>query len=273
MTTNTGDYNEIRRYLLGGLTEEGRQAIEQRMLTDEDFFEELLFAEEELADQYLNEGLSEEERRDFEGHFLSTPERRRKLRFARALNRYVSENSEAARAEAEGSAARPSIPALAAPPPARTWAERVSAFWVGRSRTLRLSAAFALVALIAGVVWLVSAPRPRPLATFNLSPVSVTRGDAGQATAVKVPPDADALKFVLSLPGGQAAAPSFRALLEDEDGVGERFEAERQDARTVSVVIPASRLARGRQYALKLFASGPGGAEQRVPGSYVFNVE
>jgi hypothetical protein len=271
MTAKRGDYNEIRRYLLGGLTEEARQGIEQRLLTDEDFFEELLFAEEELADQYLDGGLSEEERRDFEGHFLSTPERRRKLRFAKALNRYVSENSVAARAEAAMSQA---LPPAAAQTHAKSWAERASAFWGGRGRALRTAAAFAVVALIAGAVWLASAPPPRTLATFNLSPVSVTRGDAARPTSVRLPPDADDLKFVLSLPGGEAAAaPRFRAQLEDEDGVGERFEAERQDARTVSVVIPASRLARGRQYSLKLFESGADGAGQRVPGNYLFDVE
>lgn len=61
------------------------------MLTDSDYYEELLACEEELIDQYLSRTLPAEEREAFDRHFLSTPERVRKLRFARALRRYVAD--------------------------------------------------------------------------------------------------------------------------------------------------------------------------------------
>jgi hypothetical protein len=267
MKTRAGD-KAIRQYLLGGLDEEARQGVERRLLADEDFFEELLFVEEELADQYLNEELSAEERRDFEGHFLSTPERQRKLSFARALGRYVSENSKVARGEVSQTQAPASAALL---PDAPTWGERVLAFLTGRGRALRAATAFAALVLIAGAVWFARAPAPRTFVTITLSPAAATRGAGDPATPVRLTPDADALRIVLTLPGSSEAS-GFGVELEDERGVGERFEAERQDAQTVSVLIPSSRLRRGR-YALTVFETGADGAGRRVPGNYLFNVE
>lgn len=256
MTTNAGD-KEIRRYLLGGLDEEARQGVERRLLTEEDFFEELLFVEEELTDQYLNEELTADERRDFEAHFLSTPERRRKLRFAKALGRYVSENSPGARAGAD----------------APTLAGRVRAFWGAQGRALRTAAAFAALVLMVGAAWLaLRTPAPRNFVALSLSPSAVTRGDGERPEAVRLAPDADALRVALTLPSGAAEGSRFSVELEDERGPVGRFEAERLDARTVSVVIPASRLKRGR-YALTVIETGADGTELRTSDNYLFNVE
>ena len=83
----------------------------------------------------------------------------------------------------------------------------------------------------------------------------------------------DALRIFLTLPEGTPAAARYDVELEDEKGQVERLKATAQDARTVSLVIPSERLARG-QYALRLFAIGADGREQRVPGgSYLFNAE
>jgi hypothetical protein len=267
MMTRAGDYSEIRRYLLGGLDEEARQGIERRLLAEEEFFEELLFVEEELADQYLKEELSAEERRAFEGHFLSTPERRRKLSFARALGRYVSENSKDARAEVSENQTRAAAVLL---PDAPTRGERVLAFLTGRGRGLRAATAFAALVLIAGAVWFAREPAPRTFVTITLSPAAATRGAGDPATPVRLTPDADALRVVLTLPVSSRAS-SFSVELKDERGVGERFEAERQDAQRVSVLIPSSRLRRGL-YTLTVFETGADGAG-RLPGNYLFNVE
>src|SRR5205085_1500980 len=86
------DRREIRLYLLGRLAAESlSERVEERMLTDSDYYEELLACEDDLIDEYLSGALPAEERADFESHFLSTPERVRKLRFARALHRYVAD--------------------------------------------------------------------------------------------------------------------------------------------------------------------------------------
>ena len=52
------------------------------MLLDSDYIELLLSIEEELIDSYLSGELSEREREQFQKLFLTSPERRRKLRTA-----------------------------------------------------------------------------------------------------------------------------------------------------------------------------------------------
>lgn len=266
MTGNAVD-KEIRQYLLGGLDEGARQTVERRLLTEEDFFEELLFAEEELTDQYLNEELSADERRSFESHFLSTPERRRKLSFAKALGRYVAAHSAGVRAVADEPRRSP------APGDAPTWAGRLRAFWGAQGRALRVGAAFAAAVFLVGSAWfLLRPPAPRTYVALSLSPAAVTRGEGGRAEAVKLSPDTDALKVTLTLPGGAAEGSRFEVELENEGGTVGRLEAERRDAQSISLEIPASRLAPAR-YALRVFEVGADGAGQRLPGSYLFNVE
>src|ERR1041384_503134 len=90
MTLHSNDQTTIRQYLLGELSDEAqRQQVEERLLTDDDFFQELEITEDELIDQYLTGALTADERRNFESHFLAAPERQRKLSFARALRKCV----------------------------------------------------------------------------------------------------------------------------------------------------------------------------------------
>lgn len=90
MARNYDDQSSIRRYLLNQLTDDEQQQIEQRLLTDDDLFEQFQATEDELVDQYLSGVLTKEETKMFEKHFLVTPERQLKLRFAKAFRRYVS---------------------------------------------------------------------------------------------------------------------------------------------------------------------------------------
>jgi len=90
MTPTPEARDRIRRYLLGQLSDDVRREIEQHLLTNEDMFEELLVAEDELIDEYLGGKLGSADRASFEGHFLSTTERHQKLNFGRAFNKYLS---------------------------------------------------------------------------------------------------------------------------------------------------------------------------------------
>jgi hypothetical protein len=80
----------IRRYLLGEITEQDRDPIEARLLTDPQYFNQLVRVEDELTDQYVRRELSQHEREMFEGHFMTAPQRRENVAFAMALHRYVS---------------------------------------------------------------------------------------------------------------------------------------------------------------------------------------
>jgi hypothetical protein len=75
----------IRRYLLSSVSEEEREQVETRLMTDDDFFEQINLVEDELVEQYLDHELSAPDRARFEDTFLCAPERQHKLRFTKAL--------------------------------------------------------------------------------------------------------------------------------------------------------------------------------------------
>src|SRR5262245_35237595 len=79
----------IRSYLLGLLPEERWQKIEEQMLVDDDFIDSFSLIEEELIDDYLLDNLTKGERECFEIYYLSTPDRKRKMEFARQLMSYA----------------------------------------------------------------------------------------------------------------------------------------------------------------------------------------
>lgn len=81
----------IRRYLLGDLPEEAQIEVEERLLADPEYFSELLIAENDLTDDYVQGSLSDFDKERAARYLLAVPEGRQKLSFAKALNEYVSE--------------------------------------------------------------------------------------------------------------------------------------------------------------------------------------
>ena len=79
---------EMRSYLLGTLDPARKKELEDRIVHAPEASEELLMLEEELIDQYLAGELSDFETKQFETYFLTTPERRKNLRFGQLLKSY-----------------------------------------------------------------------------------------------------------------------------------------------------------------------------------------
>src|SRR5205085_4403382 len=199
MSPHAENNQEIRRYLLGGLSQKVLRQVEERLMNEDGFFEELLLVEDELIDDYVGDQLSLDERRRFEQHFLSTPERHGQLRFAQALSRYVSNSS--AKSETESPEDESARAQRLAPTPEPTWAERFRAFWGSRAWALRTAAALAVVVVIAGAFWLLR-PRttpPQTFATLTLTTSISNRAEGVQAAKVKLPLNADALRIFLTL--------------------------------------------------------------------------
>jgi anti-sigma-K factor RskA len=130
METNVED-ELLKRYLLGVLDPDERQQVEERLMLSSGFLQELERTECELIDDYLSENLSQSEKEKFESFFLLAPERQRKLRFSKALRRYV--------------ASHPVSQQLPDP-----WWARFLNFWRLQNPVLSWSLAAALVLLIAG---------------------------------------------------------------------------------------------------------------------------
>jgi|SRR5579859_2102609 len=80
---------EIFEYLLGRLPPDRVEEIEQRILANDDFHQEVETAENELLDQYVHHEFDPEARRLFQKNFLTSDLRRRKLQFALALKKKI----------------------------------------------------------------------------------------------------------------------------------------------------------------------------------------
>lgn len=141
MSLQSGNSDSIRRYLLGDLSEQEREQVELRLMSDDDLYEQLLVAEDELIDEYVSDELPVQERTRFSSHFLSVPELRQDVRFAAILRKHALET-----APQEAVARKPPVPA------------RVSPF--DRLRMLFMRPAFgvslatALLAAVVLAVWL-----------------------------------------------------------------------------------------------------------------------
>jgi len=77
----------MMRYLLGQMTPEERASFEAQYVESDRLFDELVETENEMLDAYVSGGISAEERRQIEEQYLTTPERRDRVAFARSLLR------------------------------------------------------------------------------------------------------------------------------------------------------------------------------------------
>ena len=252
MTPTQDVQKGIRRYLLGQLPDSDREEIERDLMADEGFFAEFLILEDELADEYVNDCLTPDERANFERHFLATPERQESLQFAQALDRYVTDHAPA--------------PDVMPRPPAGLLSSQ--------NRFVRCAAVIALLAILAGGLWFLW-PRqtsPQTFATLNLSTSLNTRDGGAQGPKVRLPLGKDALRISLTLPNPPPPAVGYRVQLFDGNDESRPLKILGHDAQSVVVEIPVTQLRIG-QYALNLLAIKADGSEQRVSGSYYFTVE
>jgi hypothetical protein len=88
---------KIRAFLLGMADAETEQTIEEGILDGTVASDDLQAIEEELIDEHVFGRLSPDEERSFHASFLVNPERRDKLSFSRAIQRYTMERAQAVR--------------------------------------------------------------------------------------------------------------------------------------------------------------------------------
>ena len=83
---------QLKSYFLGELAVEDAERLEEDCAVDAELTEQAQIVESELADEYLREVLSADERRAFEENYLITERRREKLRSAEMLWKVANEN-------------------------------------------------------------------------------------------------------------------------------------------------------------------------------------
>jgi len=134
MPSQRVDETVLVKYLLGNLAEPQEIEVEDRAFADAEYLSALETVEADLIDAYVRGELPASDRRQFELRFLTSPNRRSKVEFARALATVASESQVARR------------------PAAR---EVLSSLVRGWSPTLQFAAGLAAMIFVAGVSWLI----------------------------------------------------------------------------------------------------------------------
>ena len=225
MKSNAAEQQTIREYLLGQLPGEQQSHFEERLLIDDDVFEELEIVEDELVDEYLREELTPADRAGFESHFMAAPEHREKLTFARTFRKSLTNRvglpgeapSPAQPAEpGVGEASGTEAPPVRTPGRKKSWFE----FFGIQNPALGYATAVALVLVVVGVSWVAwrraTTPRDPGRVLSVVLAAGLTRGDGEGSTSVRVPPDTDTLRLQLILSDNRYE--SYEATLLDAEG-------------------------------------------------------
>lgn len=85
MSEQTYTSQMITQYLLGSLPEAETERLDELSTADDQFVESLQATEKELIDSYVQGELPSTESERFKSHYLASPLRREKVRFARAF--------------------------------------------------------------------------------------------------------------------------------------------------------------------------------------------
>jgi hypothetical protein len=85
------DENEMIRYLLGAVPDAEAERLDELSVVDDEFANVLSAAENDLVDSYVRGELSGEILKRFNEHYLASPRRRQKVRFAQSLAAFGNE--------------------------------------------------------------------------------------------------------------------------------------------------------------------------------------
>src|SRR5256714_1317413 len=149
MSKRTYNNQTINEYLLGSLPEAESERLDELSFTDDEFAETLRAAEKDLVDAYVQGELVGAALERFKSHYLSTPRRRGKVKFAQAL-RLLSEKEMAAQASGVRAGAAEES---AAKRKGSGWFSALSVFASARP-ALRWGAGLAALVLLVAGVWL-----------------------------------------------------------------------------------------------------------------------
>jgi hypothetical protein len=252
--------NLVRKYLLGQTSEAERLTIEERLMANDDTYEELLIVEDELTDEYLRGQLSQSERKDFETYFLVTPSRQEKLRLAKVIRGHLATHS----------------PSKNLTPDSHKFS--LFGFFPLRNSVLSYSVGIAAVLLLVSLSWVLlrsftSSRGPRPRVTLTLTP-GLTRNGSVE-NSVSIPPNVEVVVRVQLVLTEDGSYQSYTAVFEAIDGrtvARERVvSSEVVNHRRVVVVELSSKLLPAGEYRAKLNGVSAAGEVINL-GSYNFNV-
>lgn len=247
MVLNNNDQQSIREFLLGKLNEDEQRRLEERLIVEDNLFEEFEISKSELVEEYCANELTREEQQWFERNFLASPEGKERYALAMALGHLQRD----------------------APAPSQiTFWERLQRFFRQHSWSFATASAAAVVVIVAAIF--ISRPQGERFVGPTLASTTSNREQGSLPAKVKIPSNASEVEFSLLLSSDVPNA-SYRAEL-DNQLEATPAKVVGHDRNSVRVVIPVSQLPRG-QYSLKLVEVTPDGKEREIPGDFRFDVQ
>lgn len=253
MPLSEHDHDITRRYLLGQLTDEEEQSLEERLLTEDDFFQEVELTKDELAQEYASGELTAKERKWLQQNFLASPEGKQRHEFAKTFDRYVRSHR-----------VQRKSPNLI---------ERLRTLWNTQPQLLT-AASTAGVLVVAVIIYSVIPPTstPRTFADLTVTHSTSTRS-TDTAPGPSITLREDALRLKLMLPQATSPGSTFRVAVRlSNSDAGETFKPSAQDTQSITVEIPASQLP-PNLYVAEVSIVDANGNAQKIPGVYTFKVE
>jgi len=248
MVLGNSDQTTVREYLLGQLNDVEQEQIEQRLMVEDDLFEELEISKGELIEEYRAGELAAQETAWFERHFLASPEGQQRYTLAIALGRMKAQ------------------PAAQQQP---TFLDRLISL-VKQPRWAIATITPALVAVVVAVV-LLSRPAGQTFVGPTLASNMINRERGPLPTRVTLPPNTAQLKLRLMLPHPSTADARYQAKLDDRTNE-KQIDVVESDTDSVTVLIPVKLLPQG-EYSVTLLRVNSDGSSQPIPGYYFFNIE
>jgi len=287
----------LRQYLLGALSDEETERLDEQSVVDDDFADRLRIAEDDLIDAYVSDTLNADCRQRFESHYLASPRRRAKVAFAARLLKAVDAAARAQSARpGDQPIARSTVAARFVPWAFAAAASLLLVTGVLLARDMRLSreaqAAFARAAdatrraddLTHQLADQQTAARAANQASAAARPVQAPSGVAlvlipetrgvGPVPIVAIEPESTSVPLDLRVE--TADAPSYEVSLKDPESNRtvwhDRAERAADAGRSslVSVRVPAA-LLNAQHYSLDLFAVR-GGRRAEFLATYAFEV-
>jgi hypothetical protein len=149
MSKQTHNDQTLTRYLLGALPAAEVERLDELSFTDDGFAEALDAAEKDLVDAYVQDELTGATLERFKSHYLASPLRRDKVKFARVFQLVAEKNVGAKSLETKAEAHDESVAKRK-----DFWQRFSSGFLKTPRPALRWGAAFASLALVVAVGWL-----------------------------------------------------------------------------------------------------------------------
>ena len=256
MALGEHDHDMTRRYLLGQLTDDEERQLEERLLSEDDLFQEVELTKDELAQEYASGELTAKEREWLEENLLASSDGKQRHEFAKTFDHYVKH-----RRVQQQKGLSP--------------IEWLRNLWNTHPQFLR-AASTAAVVLIAVILFYPiirppAPPTPRSVASLTVTSTPGTRSPvADSVPGIKL--KEDALKLTLMLPQSASPGSAYRVEVLDANNATQTFETRAQDTQSISVEIPAAQLRRGQYVATVSIIEAEGNAP-RIPGNYYFKVE